>query len=321
MGVPGTMTGDPGALPDGMELSDLPDGIKGDMGKLPDGVDFDATEKGAGRGNKGGMPGKMMGDRGDLPDEMNMGDLPDAVQTGEMEVGTPDAGTTQSATGAADSNNYGDFDELTAAYKTDIESIYAGDEYGKNIVDLYNPLNYIDAEGTENPAWIRIMMGAAEGDMSMFSSLNLHIAFLNADVDSVIEWQWDGGHVPSEILGNSLPLYVDQMYGKYVENAEEIQKPAAEPQTENGTAEEASGTDLSSWVNTDDISAVSFSLADAAAYRTKGASKAVPGFDVIDYGQEDYVFGNAEQDARHWNQTLLKIFEEHGDVLSEIFNQ
>ena len=35
------------------------------------------------------------------------------------------------------------------------------------------------------------------------------------------------------------------------------------------------------------------------AYRTKGASKAVPGFDVIDYGQEDYVFGDSDTDARH----------------------
>ena len=43
-----------------------------------------------------------------------------------------------------------------------------------------------------------------------------------------------------------------------------------------------------SWVSLTD-GQISFSLADAAAYRTAGASKAIPGFDAIDYGQEDYV--------------------------------
>ena len=69
-----------------------------------------------------------------------------------------------------------------------------------------------------------------------------------------------------------------------------------------------------------DITNVSFSLADAVAYRTAGASKAIPGFDVIDYGQEDYVFGSREKDARHWNTYLLDIFEEYGDVLEPLFN-
>lgn len=70
-----------------------------------------------------------------------------------------------------------------------------------------------------------------------------------------------------------------------------------------------------------DITNVSFSLADAVAYRTAGASKAIPGFDVIDYGQEDYVFGSREKDARHWNTYLLDIFEEYRDVLEPLFNR
>lgn len=156
--------------------------------------------------------------------------------------------------------------------------------------------------------------------MSLFSSLNLQIAWLNAGVDAVIEWQWDGGHVPSEILGNSFSLYVDEMYGEYADGAVTVTKAAATPQTKNGTSEEAVGTNLSDWVNAEDVTSVSFSLADAVAYRTAGASKAMPGFDVIDYGQEDYVFGSPEKDARHWNKILLNIFEEHGDVLSALFN-
>lgn len=240
---------------------------------------------------------------------------------GDMEVGTPDAGTTQSASSGTDSNNYSSFEEMLAAYQADIAEIQAGDAYGNNIVELYNPLNYIGAEDTTNPAWVRILSGASEGDISMFNSLNLEIAWLNAGTAAEIEWQWDGGHVPSEILGDSLALYVDTMYGIYVEGAVSIEKTAPETQTENGTAEEASGKDISGWVSYDEETGAAFSLADAAAYRTAGASKAIPGFDVIDYGQEDYVFGSSESDARHWNAYLLKVFEEHADTLSELFNK
>ncbi|MCD8156237.1 MAG: hypothetical protein LUD53_02070, partial [Clostridiales bacterium] len=99
-----------------------------------------------------------------------------------------------------------------------------------------------------------------------------------------------------------------------------IETAAAETQTANGTATEATGTDLSSWVDYSDLTSVSFSLADAVSYRTAGASKAMPGFDVIDYGQEDYVFGSSTQDARHWNTFLLDIFEKYADTLSDLFN-
>ena len=209
---------------------------------------------------------------------------------------------------------------MVASYKEDIEEIEAGDKYENNIVDLYNPLNYIGAEGIEDATWVKIIMGASEGDISMFNSLNLQIAMLNAEVDATIEWQWNGGHVPSETLGDSFSLYVDRMYGEYVAGAVTIEKPEAIKQTTNGTATEATGTDISSWVSYEDISDVSVALADIAAYRTNGASKAMPGFDVIDYGQEDYVFGDSEQDARHWNERLLAIFEEYADTLAPLFN-
>ena len=126
-------------------------------------------------------------------------------------------------------------------------------------------------------------MGASEGDISLFSSLNLQIAWLNAGVNAEIEWQWDDGHVPAEILGESFSLHHDQMYGEYVNGAISITKAEAPKQTENGTFEEASGKDISSWVSLDDSSKVSFTLTDIAAYRTAGASKAMSGFDVINY--------------------------------------
>lgn len=178
----------------------------------------------------------------------------------EMIVGTPDAGTTQAAGSSVDSNNYATYEEMVEAYRTDIESIQAGDQYGNNLVELYNPLNYIGAEDAENPTWVRMLCGAAEGDISMLNSLNLQIAMLNAGIDATIEWQWDGGHVPSEVLGDSFSLYVDQMYGEYVNGAAAITKAAAEPQTVNGTATEATGTDLTGWVSYED-GTVSFSLA------------------------------------------------------------
>ncbi len=300
-GKAGDLAGIGGGQPEGGQaLPEFTDGEQPDeMGGDLAGMNGDFAEM---RGDPGGDDpgGKMPGGRG-------------------MIVGTPDGGTTQSATGNSDAATYESHADMVAAYKADIQEVYAGDRYGNNMVALYNPLNYIGADDTADPVWTKIVMGASEGDMSMFSSLNLQIAWLNAGVDAVIEWQWDGGHVPSEILGNSFSLYVDQMYGKYVEGAAAIEKAAAVKQTANGTAETATGTDISGWVNDEDTSAVSFALSDAAAYRTRGASKAMPGFDVIDYGQEDYVFGSSEKDARHWDTYLLDIFEEHADTLEPLF--
>ena len=92
-------------------------------------------------------------------------------------------------------------------------------------------------------------------------------------------------------------------------------------QTANGTATEASGTDISSWVSTDANGNVSFTLADAASYRTVGASKAIPGFDVIDYGQETYEFGNSQADARHFDPYVLKVLQEQEETLSPLFTE
>lgn len=86
--------------------------------------------------------------------------------------------------------------------------------------------------------------------MSLFASMNLQIAWLNSGTDAKLEWQWDGGHVPSEIFGESLALYIDEMYGKYMEGAAEITKAAPEKQTVNGDAEEASGQETYEFGNT-----------------------------------------------------------------------
>lgn len=264
------------------------------------------------------------GGMGMPPDGMPMGDppgdLPLDLFGDNIRDGGPMAGSTASSGGGTDSANYETFEAMAESYHNDILEIQAGDKFGKNIVELYDPSNYIGAQGTENPTWTRIVMGAIEGDMPMMTSLNLQLQWLSAGTDAVIEWQWDGGHVPSEVLGESLALYVDMMYGKYESGVETV-KPEAEPQTVNGDSEEPSGTDLSGWAQLEN-GTVSFSLADVMAYRNSGASKAVPGFDVIDYGQEDYVFGNEETDARHWNPILDEIFQnpQYAETLAPLFN-
>lgn len=135
-----------------------------------------------------------------------------------------------------------------------------------------------------------------------------------------VEWQWNGGHAPSEIFGDSLALYVDMMYGKYAEKAVEITKAAPTGQTANGAETEATGTDISGWVSYDQANGSVFSLESAAAYRTAHTAKAIPAFDVIDYEQEDYVFGSSTKDARHWDRHVLDVFEANEDVLTDLFN-
>ncbi len=315
------------------------EGKGGPGGGAPDG--HDGMKGGPGGDMAGGPGGDMAGAPGDMAGAMpdmagNASDTENAQGDGRsfdnadvadnsagdtMDVGTPDAGTTQSAGSNTDSSNYSTYEEMLAAYQSDVAEVYAGDEYGNVTVELYNPLNYIGDEDGSDPAWIRMVCGASEGDISMFNSLNLQLAFLSSGVDATIEWQWDGGHVPSEIFGDSLALTVDTMYGEYVDGAVKITKAEAQAQTTNGDATEATGKDISSWVDYDDTSKVSFTVADAVSYRTAGASKSTPGFDVIDYGQEDYVFGDSDSDARHWSKWVLKVLEEHQDELKELFNK
>lgn len=278
-------------------------------------------------------PGGMMGGTPPDMDSSNMpngappdidssnkpGSAPPDINSSDV-VGTPESGTTQSSSSNIDSKNYDTYDELLKAYESDIMSIEEGDKYGNNIVDLYNPLNYIEDNETEKPTWVKAIMGAQEGDISMFNSLLIEVLLANEGVNTDIEWQWDGGHVPNEIFNNSLSLTVDQMYGEYVKGAVAVIKQAAETQTTNGSANSATGTNISDWVTIDSSGSASFSLDDVIDYRTQRTSKSVPGFDVIDYGQEDYVFGNSEQDARHWNSFLLDIFKENEEELSPLFN-
>jgi len=114
-----------------------------------------------------------------------------------------------------DVNKDADFDAMVATHKAEIAEIAKGDKYGNNIVDLYNPDRYIGAKGTENPAWARVMMGGVEGDMPLVASMNISVRWKMAGVKNVIlQWQWNGGHVPSDIFTQTFDGYIDQMVKK-----------------------------------------------------------------------------------------------------------
>ncbi len=114
-----------------------------------------------------------------------------------------------------DADKKADFDAMVATHKAEIAEIAKGDKYGNNIVQLYNPDRYIGAKGTENPAWSRIMMGGVEGDMPLVASMNIAVRWKMAGVkDVILQWQWNGGHVPSDIFTMTFDGYVDQMVKK-----------------------------------------------------------------------------------------------------------
>lgn len=111
-----------------------------------------------------------------------------------------------------DANGKAAFDAMVATHKAEYAEIAEGDKYGNNIVDLYNPVRYIGAEGTEDPIWSRIMMGGVEGDIALLCSMNIAIRWRMAGVEDVfLQWQWNGGHVPGDIFSMSFDGYVDQM--------------------------------------------------------------------------------------------------------------
>ena len=86
----------------------------------------------------------------------------------------------------------GDHLETNGYYGTYVDLYLA--EFEESLNDYLTRL-----DDTED--WTRILMGASEGDISLLNSLNLQVAWLNANTDAQIEWQWNGDHVPSEILG------------------------------------------------------------------------------------------------------------------------
>ena len=135
MGGPGgDMSGGPGGNP--------PDGGHGG----PGGTTPDGGMGGPGNGEMPSAMGKMPSD-GEAPSDLSEGlaesdtaersfdntDVAENSSGDEMDVGTPDAGTTQAAGSSTNSNNYSSYAEMLAAYEADVAEIAAGDAYGRNI--------------------------------------------------------------------------------------------------------------------------------------------------------------------------------------------
>ena len=221
---------------------------------------------------------------------------------------------------SADSSSYVNFDEMLSDYESDLVAIQKGDEYGNDVTHLYDPLEYIGKEGVSKPTWIRIVMGASDGSIPLMSSLNLQLAWFDAGADTKVEWQWNCSDTPSEVFGDSFAFYVDEMFGYYVKGANLLMKADKVSQTENGDAEKANGQNISEWAKVDDKGQVSFSLKDGIAYRNAHAYKPVPGFDMTNYGAENYIFGDDEKDARHWDAYLVDTLKESKSDFAKLFN-
>ena len=171
-----------------------------------------------GPGGNGGPPsgeapsGNPPSDNGGTPPDMSGNATVNENSSGDsMEVGTPDAGSTQSSSGSTDSANYSNFNEMLEAYQKDIAEIQQGDKYGNNIVNLYNPLNYILDPRTELPAWVHNCHGSADTDSSVLISMNDGVALDMMGVDSFFAWSWDDHHVAGEPAGLTMPGTIDAM--------------------------------------------------------------------------------------------------------------
>ena len=199
-----------------------------------------------------------------------------------------------------DTEVYETYADLMEAYETDIEEMTAGDRFGYNQVYLYDPLNYIFEENEYNPVWTTLIMNAADGEIPLFSSLNISLAWMNAGVDTSLKWLWNDEQTPAGSFGISLPLCVDRMYGKHAEGAEGSGEPPAGEQT----AEKAA----------------SLSLADILRLRFGETGQPVPAFDAFDGGGENGVFGSAGREERHWDIHVLNVLLSDPEDLFDYYN-
>lgn len=91
----------------------------------------------------------------------------------------------------------------------------------------------------------------------------------------------------------------------------------------NAAADTGTGEDLTEWVTvTIDENGeyeVDFDIADFMIYR--GRSKTNPSFDDLDLGQaENQVFGDFDQDFRHWDIHVLNVFDKYYDELDAAYD-
>ena len=115
--------------------------------------------------------------------------------------------------------------------------------------------------------------------------------------------------------------------GDYAGSGEMSGEPSGAPggyaSENNAAADTGTGEDLREWVTvTVDENgeyAVDFDIADFMIYR--GRSKTNPSFDDLNLGQaENQVFGDFDQDFRHWDIHVLNAFDRYYDELAAAYD-
>jgi hypothetical protein len=117
----------------------------------------------------------------------------------------------------ADTKNtgYTSFAELYAAFKSDVAD-GDRDTYGNDIVDLYNPMLFIDSDASYlNGAvakHVRIRMGTADANTALPIITLLGIELRKkTGVDVNFEYVWEGGHGDIEQDNQMLYKWVDEI--------------------------------------------------------------------------------------------------------------
>lgn len=127
-----------------------------------------------------------------------------------LDVLTRYQGKLKAAWSGTDSKNngYASFAEFYAAFKSDVAD-GDRDAYGNDIVDLYNPMLFIDGDTSylngDTAKHVRIRYGTADANTSLPIITLMGLAIEKAGIDLNFEYVWAGGH--GEIEQDNQTLY------------------------------------------------------------------------------------------------------------------
>ena len=143
---------------------------------------------------------------------------------------------------------------------------------------------------------------------------------------------WHLNHMPENeqdwVLAYDGESYAEAyLHGDYAGSGEMSGEPSGETEgyasENNAAADTGTGEDLTEWVTVtvdeNGVYSVDFDIADFMIYR--GRSKTNPSFDDLDLGQaENQVFGDFDQDFRHWDIHVLNAFDKYYDELDAAYD-
>ncbi len=122
----------------------------------------------------------------------------------------------QAAWTDADAKNagYKSFADLYASFKSDVAD-GDRDKYGNDIVDLYNPMLFIDGDKSylngDTAKHARIRYGTADANSSLPIITLMGLALEKAGVDTNFEYVWEAGHGDVEQDNQTLYEWVDKI--------------------------------------------------------------------------------------------------------------